>query len=129
MPVGLASALEKFAVLMACACHGQNRQRRKDDGPVEIRREEPTGGSEHKRAGKERVPRNSLNSIRLAKVMREGIEKRVGVTGKAAAHQGYPDRDDGDQRPSNCLRSTQAEAGGAIESMSRIVGEQYSELS
>jgi hypothetical protein len=98
VPIGLASALEKFAVLMACACHGQDRQRRKDDGPVEMRREEPMGGSEHKRAGKERVP-------------------------------GYPDRDDGDQRPSNCRRRIQAQAGGAIESMSRIVGEQYSELS
>jgi hypothetical protein len=41
------------------------------------------GGSEQRRAGKERVPRNSLNSIRLAKVMREGTERRVG-SGSAA---------------------------------------------
>jgi len=94
--------LEKFAVLMACACHGQDRQRRKDDGPVEMGREERMGGSEHKRAGKEPVPRDSLDSIRLAKVVRAGTERRVEVTGKAGAHQGYPDRDDGDQCPSNC---------------------------
>jgi hypothetical protein len=35
-------------------------------------REERMGGSEHKRAGKEPVPRDSLDSIRLAKVVRRG---------------------------------------------------------